>query len=348
MKKQILAAAVAAVIATPAMADISITGNAKFEYIAKDSTIGGADKGDNTTETEINLKFKGTSGDTSVYANIEIDGATGTKDKDGNAVENVIDVEDTYLTTKIGPVNVKAGNFASSTSALLGEIDNGGRVADKFTLSYAMDGIKVYAGNNGTAGDDTPINNNMFAGVVATVAGWKLELKKNNEDKNSFGVNGKLGPVGIRAEYFQDDAVSTAKGGTAANNFENKGYFLSLTADLSNVSLALATMSLDEDGYIDEDDSSAFVKTNNDNAFKEKFGNSNTQLSASMKLDGTTYAAALGTMSADAANTKDIDYYQVSAKRMLDSGSTLKVAYTTEEQGNDDNNELELDISVKF
>jgi hypothetical protein len=35
-----------------------------------------------------------------------------------------MDIEDLYMTTKIGDVTVKGGNYATGTSAILGEIES--------------------------------------------------------------------------------------------------------------------------------------------------------------------------------------------------------------------------------
>jgi hypothetical protein len=38
---------------------------------------------------------------------------------------NALDIEDLYMTTKVGMVDVKGGNYATGTSAIMGEIDEG-------------------------------------------------------------------------------------------------------------------------------------------------------------------------------------------------------------------------------
>jgi type 1 fimbria pilin len=57
MKKQLLIAAVAATMTSAAMADISISGNAKFEYQNVETT--GVAINVNQTNTEVNLKLRG-------------------------------------------------------------------------------------------------------------------------------------------------------------------------------------------------------------------------------------------------------------------------------------------------
>jgi hypothetical protein len=121
------------------------------------------------------------------------------------------------------------------------KLKNGDRANDKMTFSYTTNGIKFYAGNSGTVGDDTTINNNMFLGVVATVEGWKLQAKKNNESKNSFGVSGVAGPVGIRVEYSD------------GKNDDDTGYFAHFTGKFDNINVGLAVIEMKKDGDITEE-----------------------------------------------------------------------------------------------
>jgi hypothetical protein len=229
--KKLLAVAVATTISATSMATISISGNAKFEYKHTDN---GTTTG-NTTNTETNLNLRGSAGDTKIVADLQL-GNTGNADAGATMV-----IEDLYFTTKLGPVSAKLGNFSSSTAGLLGEIEEGDRSNGKMTFSYTTNGIKFYAGNGdkkdtGGAG----ISRNMFMGAVATIEGWKLQVKKNNEDKNSFGVSGQAGPVGIRFEY------------SAGKDDNDTGYFAHFTGKFDNINLGLATVEVKTDGDITE------------------------------------------------------------------------------------------------
>jgi hypothetical protein len=351
--KKLLAAAVAATMSVSAMADISITGDAKFEYKYKTTDDGTTKTDINTTNTEANLFIRGKNGDTSVFLDIEVNGHGGvaataatflqgtpgtlTGQATATAVTGAthpIDVENFYVTTKLGPVGVKAGNYSSSTSGILGEIENGDRATNKFTLDYTVNGIQFYAGNSGreTGNGDTALNNNMFAGVVATVEGWKLQAKKNNENKNSIGVSGQAGPVGVRVEYA--DAKATHK--------KDEGWFANFTGKFDNINVGLAAIKMDADGGITEDDSDIFALSN------DGAGNANTQLSADMSIDGTTYGAKVGKVGFDTAGTKDIKYYELTASRALASGVTAKVSYLNTKQDSNKEGEFEVDLSVKF
>ena len=327
MKKQLLAAAVAATMASVASADISITGNAKFEYFNTDNN----GTKTNTTNTEVNLGIKGKSGDTSVVANLEFNTHG---DVNNGSVANVLDVEDLYMTTKVGDVTVKAGNYASGTSALLGEIDEGGRVTNKVTLSTTLAGAKVYVGNDGSTGTGaTAINNNMFAGVSMDVAGWTVQAKKNSPTVNSYGIKGSVAGVGVRLETKDNDT---------ANSDVTFGH---LTYSNSGVDFGYAFLDVDNtDSLVGETDSAIFAKENGGIASARD----NKQISVKTNIDGNTVTIKSGSIEKGISSTKDKDYFQVAASRKLASGATFAATYTDEDMSSGDKQTMELDLSVKF
>jgi hypothetical protein len=338
--KKLLAVAIATTISATSMADISITGDAEFNYDHNNYSL--ASSNDlNQSDMEVNLNIVGKAGDTRVIADVVLGGIGNQPGNSGAAVE------DLYMTTKLGPVSAKVGNYTTATTALLGEIDNGGRQNGKMTFSYTTNGIKFYAGNNGNSGTagthGYTINNNMFAGVVANVEGWKLQLKKNGSSSGSgatendniaAGIWGKAGPVEVRFEYKDD------------NRADSDVWFLNLTGSIDNIKLGLAHIDADQDGLISENDSSIFAV---ENGLTDYMANSdgNTQLSASIAVDGTTYAAYIGEISSDTIS--DRDYYKVSAKRTLSSGVTAAVSYTDREITSTNGvKNFSVDLTVKF
>jgi hypothetical protein len=320
MKKQLLIAAVAATMTSVAMADISITGNAKYEYFNTEAT---GVSSTNTANTEVNLGIKGQSGDTSVVANLEFN----THGTGAN-----MDIEDLYMTTKIADITIKAGNYASGTSGILGEIDNGGRANNKVTLSTTIQGVKVYAGNVAAAGTGaTSVDGSMFVGVSANVAGYTVQAKKNSATTNSFAVSGDLAGFGIRLETKDVDG---------ANNDVNFGH---ITKSFEGVDLAYAWIDAEADSLIGEDDSAIFAVENAGN------GDSNSQFSASTSVDGNKLTLKAGTVGFKAAGTNDRDYMQVSASRSMASGVKLALTYTDKDTANTtDEQKFEADISIKF
>jgi len=324
MKKQLLIAAVAATMTSVAMADISITGNAKYEYFHTETT--GASS-TNTANTEVNLGIKGKSGDTSVVANLEFN----THGTGAN-----MDIEDLYMTTKIGDVTIKAGNYASGTSGILGEIDNGSRANNKVTLSTTVSGVKIYAGNVAAAGTGaTSVDGSMFVGVSAKVAGYTVQAKKVNATTNAYGISGDLAGFGIRLEQKDIDG---------ANNDTTFGH---ITKKFNGVDLAYAWIDADTDGLIGEDDSAIFAVENAGQ------GDSNSQISASTTMDGTKLTVKAGSIGHSEAGLNDDDYFQLAASRTMASGAKLALTYTDSDNratgdNTNDTQKFEADISIKF
>ena len=327
MKKQLLIAAVAATMTSAAMADISISGDAKFEYQNVEAT--GVAINVNQTNTEVNLKLRGKSGDTTVVMDIAANGgAAAAAAGQGGTV-----VEDMYLTTKVGDVTVKAGNYATGTSSILGEIDNGSRSNNKVTLTTTLGGATVYVGNAGSSAASTgftTINNNMFAGVKMDVAGVTVQAKKVSDTVDAFGVSGDMSGVGFRLEQKQ---------GTGSNT---DVVFGNVTTDVNGISLGYAWIDADADTLIGEDDSSIFAVENN------SLGDSNSQFTASTSVQGNKVTLKAGTIGFKAA-TLDRDYTQVAVSRSLASGATASVTYTDKElTDTTDSQTFEAELSVKF
>ena len=327
MKKQLLIAAVAATMTSAAMADISISGNAKFEYQNVEAT--GVATNVNQTNTEVNLKLRGKSGDTTVVMDIAANGGAGA----GEAGQGGTVVEDMYLTTKVGDVTVKAGNYATGTSSILGEIDNGSRSNNKVTLTTTLGGATVYVGNAGSSAASTgftTINNNMFAGVKMDVAGVTVQAKKVSDTVDAFGVSGDMSGVGFRLEQKQ---------GTGSNT---DVVFGNVTTDVNGISLGYAWIDADADTLIGEDDSSIFAVENN------SLGDSNSQFTASTSVQGNKVTLKAGTIGFKAA-TLDRDYTQVTVSRPLASGATATVTYTDKDTADaTDSQTFEAELAVKF
>jgi len=319
MKKQLLIAAVAATMTSAAMADISISGDAKFEYQNVETT--GVAINVNQTNTEVNLKLRGQSGDTSVVVDVASDG------------NSALVVEDQYLTTKVGDVTVKAGNHTTGTSSILGEIDEGGRSNNKVTLSTTLGGAKVYVGNGGSSTGSTgftTINNNMFAGISMDVAGVTVQAKKVNDTEDAFGVSGDMSGVAFRLEQKQ---------GTGSNT---DVVFGNVTTDVNGISLGYAWIDADADDLIDETDSAIFAVENAGS------GDSNSQFTASTSVQGNKVTLKAGTVGFKAA-TLDRDYTQVTVSRPLASGATATVTYTDKDlTDTTDSQTFEAELSVKF
>jgi len=359
--KKLIAAAVATSVSAIAVADVSITGNAKYEYFNSKT---GTDASTNTANTEVNLSIKGKKGDTGVVMNLEFNGhgsvdtnpgaatVTTTTSSVGNAATIVststvsqtigksgtLDIEDLYMTTKVGDISVKAGAWATGTSALLGEIDNGGRSTNKVDLRTTIGGATIYAGNSGGAGNGaTALDNNMYAGVVMNVGGATVELKKLDEDTDGFGIKGSAAGVDYRFEQKSD---------TAANGDVTFG---EVKTTMNGVTLGYAFVDADKAGKIGEDDSSIFAveAATASGAISTAMGID--QIMASTTIDGNTVTLKNGSVDKGINATTDLDFTQVSVSRALASGANAVVTYTSKDaSATTETDTLEVELNVSF
>ena len=338
MKKQIIASAVAATMASVAMADISITGDAKYEYDHSETSAGVKT---NTGNTEMHINFAGKTGDTGVVAKFELD----TSGDNGSG----IDLEDMYMTTKVGDINVKAGNWASGTSGLLGELEEGGRAQNKIDLRTTISGVTLYAGNSDkeaseatyndsdAADGDTLLNGNMYAGAVMSVAGNTIEFKKNSDTRDSYGIKGSLQGVNYRYEAMDDTANGDAT-------------YIELDTTVSGLKLQYAAIDTDANSLVDESDSGVFAVSFSDAAKVATDATEQKQFAVSTSIDGTTVTVKSGEITKGVSSTKDLDYTQFQAKRKLASGATAVVTYTDRDQitTGGSNKNLEIELNVAF
>ena len=362
MKKQIIAAAVASSVSALALADISITGNAKYEYFNEQT---GTSASTNKANTEVNLSIKGKKGDTSVVANLELNThgdvsngtvtATSTTASYASALPHsyattttisqragsTLDIEDLYMTTKVGDITVKAGNYASGTSALLGEIDNGGRVTNKVTLSMPVGGATVYVGNNGTAQSGSTasaLDNNMFAGVSMDIGGQTVQLKQNSPTVDSYGIKGSVAGINYRYEHKDNDVANSDVD------------FIEVGTEVNGIKLSYAAIDADQAGLVTEDDSSIFAVEMATSSGAKDNTDGVSQFTAAGSFEGNSVTFKVGTVDkALTSGTVDQDYYQIGVSRPLASGATATVMYTDKDASASTSTEtLEVELSVKF
>ena len=341
--KKIIAAAVAASVSAVAMADISITGNANYEYFSK--TVGGAtEKTTNDSDMEVNLQVVGKTGDTSVVANFELTSASATDNSNGGG----IDVEDLYMTTKVGDLKIKAGDFASGTTALGGEIDNGGRSFNKVDISTKVGPATVgYAVASSSA---TVADYNGDAAVVygsMDVAGTKVSFKDNSDSYTIVGLSGSAGGINYRIENKDND--STATGDALFYEFGTKIGDMTVSYAAIDADNANATNTT---GAITEDDSTVFAQDAHDKGLTGI-----KQITVGTSIDGTAVKLRAGTRTGGVVSSttyQDADFLEIAATRPLASGATLTVSYADADQvtatGSTmyDDQTLEIDLSVKF
>ena len=326
--KKLIAAAVASSMTAFAMADISITGDAKYEY---DLTDNGGTK-TTTANTEAHLNFTGKSGDTTFVAKFEMaDSSTG-----------AMDLEDSYITTSVAGVGIKAGNYAGSTSGLAGEIENGGRSHGKVTLSYKLGDVSLYAGNGGAsaAGNDVGVNNNMFAGASTTVAGQTIHIKKASDTRDNFGIKGNVGGVSYRYENIDQSTTSTYTAGEAD--------YIELSGSMNGITVQYAKLDADNVTLLEETDSAVFALEAGLSAYDAKVKEQD-QIAVSTTVDGTKVTVKSGTLKDGISAGVDVDYTQVGLSRKLASGATAVITYTDNDASATTSKEnLEIELNVAF
>jgi len=327
MKKQILAAAVAASVSAVAIADISITGNAKYEYKNTEYSEGYTA---NSGNTEINLSIVGKTGDTKVVYNIEQIGH-GSCDNAGNAATAAetasdcgIDVEDNYIETKIGDFTIKGGNMATGTSDILGELDEGGRVSNKIAISTEMSGVKLGFSTNPTD------NSTGTVSASTTVQGITLELKNDANSYTAYGARGSLGGVNFRAAQKNSDTA----------NYDEQ--YVQVDTKIGDMTVQYAQAEADTAGLLEEDDG-IFQVDPADVATVDAVR----EFKVSMPVAGNTVSLYSGVVE---EGSTDNDYTKVAVNRKLASGATLDISYLDKEDTGDTSSTeiLEIDVSVSF
>jgi hypothetical protein len=209
MKKQLLIAAVAATLGTSAMADISITGDAHMRYA---NTENGAAADTNSLDQRIRLKTVGTSGDTKVVMGLRTDNdddqtsrATGGTSATTGSATTGLEVDYRFLTTKVGPVNVKVGDWWETTGLGLvrkGQKANSNTTGSAYNLSTTVANVDLSVQGTTGAGSTT-------VGAATEIAGWKIGVEHDNTNLTGYTdvtVQGTIGPVSIAAEKYDSDA----------------------------------------------------------------------------------------------------------------------------------------------
>jgi len=340
--KKLIAAAVATSVSAIAFADVSITGNANYEYFHKE------DSGYNTNyaDTEINLAVRGKSGDTTVVADFEVTNHGQT------ATAAALDIENTYMTTKIGDINVKAGNFSSGTTALGGEIDQGGRATNKIDLNTTVGQAKVgFAQSFGQSATDAGGTDSAAVYASMPIGGINFAVKEQSDSYTIMGASGEMGGVNFRIEQKDNDSAATGD-----------ILFYALDANFGDINLQYAAIDADKAGSgatsdpVTEGDSAIFAQemaTDSDSSGKANVDGVY-QIAASTVVDGTKLTLKVGELTG-AAGYQDAGFSRVEAKRALAGGTTLTVSYDDYEDTGvatsgtmSDTQLLEVDLSVKF
>jgi len=334
MKKQIVAAAVAATMSAVALADISITGAAKVNYTNVDNA--GSTPDTNKFTQEMDLKVKGKSGDTEVVINFgggafdgdDNDGADAYTAADNTGSEisgvNTMNVEDAYVKTKIADVTIqtgtwdsgnnelrasarKAGKFKASTSVAGMDVSmstsSAGASAEEYGVATSLGGVNV-AYTKKIAGESVKASTTL-GGV-----GLKYHLEGSdtaNSDRTYVELSGKVGDVSVKVGKATADSAASIEGDTWMGDYEGQ-------TDAYNLS--------------DGQDVQAI------------------ELSTSMAGNKVTFR----NVQIDDVTNEDMDFNKFIVTRPLASGATFELTYTALDDfgTSNDTDTLDLELAVSF
>jgi len=328
MKKQIVAAAVAASISAVAMADISITGAAKVNYTNVDvETANTPDTNKFTQETDI--KFLGKSGDTTVVVNLGGAGLDHT-DTDNSAQSGGMNVEDVYVQTNVGGVTVKSGTWDNGNNELrasarangkfqangsLGSLNLGflattdGASDEEYTVGTEVGGVALSYTKKATG--ETVKASTSIGGVSLKYLG--LPSDTANNDRTYVEAAGSVGGLDVKVGKASADSVATIDGDSWLGDFEGNtsGDTMYLTAGQDVTGVEIATS----------------VAGN-----KVTFRN--------VTVDDATSGGA----------AHDTDINKIIVTRPLASGATFELTYTDtdDKQSGKDTTALDLELAVAF
>ena len=217
MKKQLLIAAVAATMTSVAMADISISGSANIKMAGKALSTDAAAV--QTSSQNMDIDITGSNGATKVFAHLDIDNAATGGGLDTSSTEGgTINVDKLYMTTAIGSVNVKAGDWSSCVGMVEG-VQKCTTTNNSISLSTKVGGYTV--GVSGGMSNDSA--NNSFS-VSGKVAGLDFKIKDNENTYTNISVKGDVAVgtgTGFYVEHMNRDAADSDATLVAAHTVVN-------------------------------------------------------------------------------------------------------------------------------
>jgi len=324
MKKQLLIAAVAATMASVSMADISITGDAKVNYTNVDSQTDANDT--NAFKNDINLTLAGSNGGTNVLVRASVAQSDGTKDE----VDN-FQVEDAYVTTSIGDVNVKFGQYNNTSDSMLSNATNATIDAGRFTADTTIGGVKLtYVDQNDSA--EAVIISGEVSGVAISHKMGNAGAGSTN-DYTDTKISGSVAGIDL---YYRTKQFDNA--GTSSDSDMD---VIKVSGEFNGVSMTYAQAEADHasDTFGMDSVFGEYSDVNNTKGFK-----------ASTAIAGNTVAVSVYEIAATATAVSD-DYTKFVVTRPLASGATFEATYTDKDAAagsTADSTTLDLELAVKF
>jgi len=235
--KKIIALAVAAVIATPAMADLTINGSSRYTVrtidgdYANDGRVQFTVAGSTTTETGAFVAASGT-------YNINMGAAESTDDVKiaiGNAAANVTLGEfEKYKAFNDGPDAFQAGVGVAATTY---STDNSTTTGQATATAGAITAAQGYEGDGNRAR-----NVNNVALNVTAIEGVDLQLNTTLADTGmnyGIGAGTSLGGIALKANYEVNDGADNGWGVSAGGAFGDVSATLSAASNGTDSSTAL-------------------------------------------------------------------------------------------------------------
>ena len=318
MKKQLLIAAVAATMTSVAMADISISGSANIKMAGKALSTDAAAV--QTSSQNMDIDITGSNGATKVFAHLDIDNAASGGGTETSASGGTINVDKLYMTTAIGSVNVKAGDWSSCVGMVEG-VQACTTTNNSIALSTTVAGLTV--GVSGGMSNDSA--NNSFS-VSGKVAGLDFKIKDNENTYTNISVKGDVAVgtgTGFYAEQMSRDAADSDATLVAAHTVVN-GITLKAadySADATGVTNNLNT------GDIRPLGTSLIGDYHTAAALNMKTIKDATLFGVNMDVAGNNVNVVVGEY--DNATVNGLDFADIVVTRKLASGATLDVSYGT-------------------
>ena len=326
MKKQLIAAAVATSVSAIALADVSITGNANYEYFSKE--VAGVKTND--ADTEVNLSIKGKSGDTTVVANLELTAATDSAD---TADDTGLDIEDLYLTTKVGDVNLKVGTWDNGNN----ELRTSARSDGKFAASTSVGGFDLTYNAGDAAADET--------WVVATSMGPVSVSYEQKQTGETIKASAAMG--GVNVKYL---GLPTDGAGEDRDYIELSGKIADIAVKVGQANADTNT-TISGDSWLGDFEGTAADGAGNSGAYDLDDGNDITgiELSSSVAGNAVTFRN-IQVSDDDGTVSKDVSINKIIVTRPLASGATFEFTYTDTDSdvANEDSTVFDLELAVKF
>ena len=315
MKKQLLIAAVAATMTSVAMADISISGSANIKMAGKALSTDAAAV--QTSSQNMDIDITGSNGATKVFAHLDIDNAATGGGLDTSSTEGgTINVDKLYMTTAIGSVNVKAGDWSSCVGMVEG-VQKCVTTDNSISLSTKVGGYTI--GVSGGMSDDSATNSLAISGKVA---GFDVKIKESEHTYTDIAVKGDLAigtGTGFYVEHMNRDAADSDATLIAAHTVVN-GVTLkaaSYEADVTGLGLNTGDIrplgtSLVGDYHTRHADTLATIKDIKG-------------VGANMDIQGNNVNVVVGEY--DTAALNGLDFADIVVTRKLAAGTTLDMSY---------------------